>query len=84
MNKQTLKREMNAVWEYIGGDILTAMEEQGIEPVCDRETVAELALDHMHNCHDVSEQTIAYLDSMDYNEKMAVVKDCFEFEQYGW
>ena len=76
--------ELNGVWNRIGGDILTVREEMGLTDPMPRSEVADVVLDHMGNNHGVSPETIAYIDALDFEEKLKQIEACFPFEVYGW
>ena len=77
--------ELNNVWQNIGADILAAAEEFGGKTSIPRSEVADVVLDHMRNGHDVSAETIAYLDAIpSLDDALKAVESCFQYETYGW
>ena len=74
--------EVNNIWEKIGGDYLTALEEQGKAASIPRRDVADLILDNLHHG---PKELQTYIDSIeDFDAKMGQVEGCLRYETYGW
>jgi len=84
--KERIQAMARLTWDYIGGDYLTVTEEQGLEPVLDRETVVEVVCDASYmKTHGQDEEAYNVWNKIPtYKEKMDVVKGAFPFEKYGW
>jgi len=84
--KKRIERMASRTWEVIGGDILTVMEEQGIKPIADRDTVIECVCDAGYMLtHGADKEAYTFWATLPtYDAKMEAVKGAFPHARYGW
>lgn len=84
--KERIERMASRTWEVIGGDILTVMEEQGMTPIADKETVIECVCDASYmKTHGGDEEAYTFWNNLPtYDAKMEAVRGAFPFAKYGW
>ena len=84
--KERIERMASVTWDVIGGDILTVTEEQGLNPVIDRETVIECVCDASYmKTHGGDKEAYDFWNNLStYDAKMEAVRGAFKFRRYGW
>ncbi len=71
-------------WRRIGVDILTCLEEAGVDPIMTRDEVIEVVSDADHiMIHDVDSRAYEHWKSLTREEKMNVLAEAFSNIVYG-
>lgn len=89
MNQDMVKRIQRMAiktWDIIGNDVLSTMEEEGLDPILDQSEVVECVCDASYMLtHGGDKEAYKIWDNIkDYENQMNIIQEAFPHMQYGW
>lgn len=81
-----IQRMALKTWDIIGNDVLSTMEEEGLDPILDQSEVIECVCDasYMFTHGRDKEAYKVWNNIKGYENQIKIIRDAFPHMQYGW
>lgn len=83
-NLKDIERGLQRVWDTVGGDYLSGLEEEGGGSTLTKEDVVEVVLDAGYLETYNKDLDTKQFRALSYNDQKKIARKVFPFSRYGW